>query len=106
MQCTASLFSGKEDRVVHPGTTTRRGPTTTMQGFGRAPHQAPLTIPRSRRRASRQAADFEIYCDPPEMSSENVAAVSEFIKGAPPGEVQWTGVTAAAAEKAKWSAAR
>ncbi|KAI4148916.1 MAG: hypothetical protein LQ340_004876 [Diploschistes diacapsis] len=58
-----------------------------MQGFGRAPHQAPLTIPRSRRRASRQAADFEIYCDPPEMSSENVAAVSEFIKGAPPGEL-------------------
>jgi hypothetical protein len=52
--------------------------------------QAPppyATIQPSRRKSTR---DFVIYCDPPSppaMSSNNIATVSAFIEGAPPGEV-------------------
>ena len=72
----------------------RNGPTpqppTMLQGLGlsRTPRQFGAAITRSKRRASAQS-DFNIYCDPPEMSAENATAVSEFIKGAPPGEVRF-----------------
>ena len=69
----------------------RNNPTprpATMQGLGSKtpPQLGAAIIARSRRRASKQS-NFDIYCDPPEMSAENATAVSEFIKGAPPGEV-------------------
>ena len=62
----------------------------SFPGHGQAPRALELPLSPRQARLKRRpigVRDFEIYCDPCEMSSENIAAVAEFIKGAPPGEV-------------------
>ena len=66
---------------MHPG---------SLPGYGQAPRGLELPLPPRQARLKRRpfrVCDFEICRDPCEMSSENIAAVAEFIKGAPPGEV-------------------